>query len=194
LRSNTKQSEKVAGAFGPRQFDHHRQRNPLQSEAFDGVFFTRVDWVSVAASLFDLSSAPAFNRVIAGKDKNVLRGNDKDQNDQSEQDPCSVNRVPFRSIEHPMVVLKVLIVAQTDDSQAGCDSALAALKQHAEQQHFCVFPSRLGKQGLKNYNQTQQIGRQCLHMEDSFGKRFLPERTRSADIFSKTKISETKIG
>ncbi len=32
-------------ANGPRQFDHHRQRNPLQAEAFDDVLLTRSDRV-----------------------------------------------------------------------------------------------------------------------------------------------------
>jgi hypothetical protein len=86
-----------------------------------------------------------------------------------------------------MVALKALLLRETDDSQTSCDSAFAALKQRAEQKQLCVLPSRLGKKGLKNYNQTQQFGRQCAHMEDFSGKRLLPEPTRSAVTFSKIK-------
>src|SRR5262249_13914585 len=75
---------------------------------------------------------------------------------------------------------------QADDSQASCHSAFAASYQHTEQENFCVLPTRLGKQGLKNYNQTQQFGRQCSHTEIFSGKRVFPELTRSAVTFSKT--------
>src|SRR5262249_9217658 len=107
---------------------------------------------------------------------------------QSEQNPGGDSSVPGGPIEHPMVVLKVFLLRETDDSQASCDSAFAALKQRPKQEQFCVLPSRLGKKGLKNYNQTQQFGRQCAHMEDFSGKRLLPELTRSAVTFSKIKV------
>src|SRR6266508_669908 len=173
---------------GPRQFDYHRQRNPLQAEAFDGVFFTRSDRVSVAAQLSDLFSAPAFDRVVAGKDDGLLQHGGEDQNDQSEQDSGGVHCAPLRPIEHSMVVLKAPLMRETDDSQASCHGAFATSQQHAEQQRFCVLPSRLGKQGPKNYNQAQQIGRQCSHKEDFSWKRFLPELTRSAVTFSKSRL------
>src|SRR5262245_30956881 len=173
---------------GPRQFDHHRQRNPLQAKAFDDVVCTRSDRVSVAAQLFDLLPAPAFDRVVAGKDDGILQHGGKDQNDQSEQDSRAIQRAPLRPIEHPMVVLKVSLMRETDDSQASCHSAFATSQQHAKQQRFCVLPSRLGKQRLKNYNQAQQFGRQCSHKEDFSWKRFLPELTRSAVTFSKSRL------
>src|SRR5262245_55916775 len=84
-----------------------------------------------------------------------------------------------------MVVLKASLLRKADDSQASRDSTFAALKQRAEQEQFCVLPSRLGKKGLKHYNQAQQFGRQCVHMEEFSGKRLLPELTRSAVTFSK---------
>src|SRR5262245_28926487 len=85
-----------------------------------------------------------------------------------------------------MIVLKVFFITHADDSQASCHSAFAASQQHTEQENFCVLPTRLGKQGLKNYNQTQQFGRQCSHMEIFSGKRVFPELTQSAVTFSKT--------
>jgi hypothetical protein len=88
----------------------------------------------------------------------------------------------------PLVVPKVFLPREADDSQASCHSAFAALKQYTEQEQFCMLPSRLGKQGLKNYNPVRQFGRQWSHMEDFSGKRLFPELTRSAVIFSKIKI------
>ena len=173
-------------ASSPRQFDNHSQRHPLQAEAFDDVLLTRSDRVSVTAQLSDPFSAPAFDRIVGSQNDDLLHHQGKDQNDQSEQDSRNVQRAPLRPIKHPMVVLKMFLIAQTDDPQASCHSAFAALKQRSEQERFGVLPSRLGKQGLKNYNQAQQFGRQCSHMEDFSGKRVFPKLTRSADTFSKT--------
>ena len=55
-------------------------------------------------------------------------------------------------------------------TKAKDDGALAKREDCADEQRLCVFPNRLGKQGLKLYDQRQQFGGQCWHNEDSRGK------------------------
>jgi hypothetical protein len=49
--------------------------------------------------------------AVRGKNDDLARRQDKDHQNQSQQRPCGVERIPFRPIEDPMVVLKVLLVA-----------------------------------------------------------------------------------
>src|SRR5215471_3930175 len=169
----------------PRQFDQDRHRKPLQPKALDSLLSTRSDRVAITTQFTDLLATPSFDCVVGGKDDGFAWRKDRD--DQSEQNPGGSERAPARPIEHPMVVLKVFLPRETDDSQASCHSAFVALKQHTEQEYFGVLPSRLCKKGLKHYNQTQQFGRQRSHMEDFSGKRVFPKLTGSAVTFSKTK-------
>ncbi|MGH9766028.1 MAG: hypothetical protein ACREAB_01235, partial [Blastocatellia bacterium] len=42
-------------------------------------------------------------------------------------------------------------------------------------------------------NQVQQLGRQCLHTDDSSWWSFLPKLTRPAITFSKIKIGQSRV-
>jgi hypothetical protein len=62
-----------------------------------------------------------------------------------------------------MVILKVRVIALAHHAQASRNSALAGGKNRSRQQSLSMFPDRLGKEGLKPYDQKQQLDRQCLH-------------------------------
>jgi hypothetical protein len=76
----------------------------------------------------------------------------------------------MRTIQDPMIILEMLIVAQAHHVQAGRDGSFAYRQDGTDQQRLCVFPNRLGKQGLKLYDKRQQFGRQCGPQEDFRGK------------------------
>ena len=177
------QERQSPDAAGPRQAHQNHHREPFQAVAFNNQLVARSDWVAITTYAFDLPTAPALDRVISANDDGARRERD----DQAEQNLGGEQGIPLSAIEDPMVVLKMLLITQADYAQTGRDRAFASLKQSPKQERFSVFPSRLGKLRLENYNQIQQLGRQCRHTEDLSWRRFLPQLTRPALIFSKSK-------
>src|SRR5262245_7987767 len=107
---------------------------------------------------------------------------------QAQQDLASRQSRPSRSIQDSMIVLKMDLLALAHHAQAGCDRAFAGGKKRPDQQHFDVFPNRLGEQWREFYNQAQQLGRQYRHPEDISWRKVLPKLMRPAVTFSKIKI------
>src|SRR5215475_4695648 len=169
----------------PGQAHQDRHREPLQAVAVDGSFAGRSDRIAPIADGFDLSAASAFNRIVSGDDHYATGRQQRD--DQSQQNLARPQGVPFRPIENPMIVLKMLLFDQPNRTQARSHSSFTARQQHTHQQNFGVFPNWLGKERLENYNQVQQFGRQCSHMEDLSWRKFLPKLTLPAVTFSKNK-------
>jgi hypothetical protein len=154
------------------------------------MILARSDWVPVTSQLLDLLATPALDRVVR-RQHDLARRRHQNQ-EQTKQNFHGQQRVPFRPIENPVVVLKVFFLAQPDDPQAGRDCSFPASQQGSQQKDLRALPRRVGKGGRKNYNQFQQVGRQCLHMEESSWWSFLPEFTRPAVAFSKIKMDKVE--
>src|SRR5215813_11544472 len=191
LLGATQHSQKRQGpdSLRPRQARQNHQREPLQAETFDDVLATGSDRVAVTPPTLDLPGAPPLKRIVAADDDRALSG--QRQDNQSEENLAGLQRVPFGAIEHPMVVLKMPLIAQADHTQTCGDRAFATSQQRPKQQHLGVFPSGFGKQWLKDYNQAQQFGRQCSHPEDLSWRKFLPKFTLPAVTFSKSKNGQS---
>src|SRR5262249_52298661 len=183
------QERQSPDAAGPRQANQNHHREPFQTVAFNDQPVARSDRIAITTYTFDLPAAPALDRVISANDD----GARPERDDQAEQNFGRGQGIPPSAIEDPMVVLKMLLIAQADHAQTGRDRAVASLKQSPKQERFSMFPSRLGKKRLENYNQIQQLGRQCWHMEDLSWRRFLPQLTRPALIFSKSKNGKSGV-
>jgi hypothetical protein len=82
--------------------------------------------------------------------------------------------------------MDLLILAH--DAQASRDRAFTGRQDRSSQQDFSALPNGLGEQGREFYNQGQQLGRQCEHMEDLSWRKVLLKLMRPAVTFSKIKI------
>lgn len=117
----------------------------------------RTHRITIDAFGFDLGSAPPLNRVIEAENQVARRSESRHQ--QAQQQATRCQRRPLRPIQHPMIILKVRVIAFARDAQASRDGTLANGKTCADQQRLCVFPNGLGKQRLKLYDEGQQFGR-----------------------------------
>jgi hypothetical protein len=62
-----------------------------------------------------------------------------------------------------MVILEVLIIAQTADPQGSRDGAFARRENGTGNEHLHVLEHRLGKQWGEAYNEARQFERQWQH-------------------------------
>src|SRR5262249_10351199 len=137
-----------------------------------------------------LFAAPALNRVIPAKDDRAFHWQQGQK--QTKQNLHCLKRIPPGPIENPMVVLEVSLIAETHHSQTTRYGTFSARQQGSKQEHFCVLPSRVGERRLETYNQVQQIGRECLHTEDSLCLVFFRSLRGLPYLFQRSKLDKVE--
>jgi hypothetical protein len=146
-------------------------------------------WIAGEAFGLDFLAAPSLDRVIQATDQLPCWGKARDQ--QTQQDVTRGQERPLRTIQDPVIVDETLLLTQPHDPQARSHRAFASGENGSDHQDFGVLPHWLREQRCKLYNQGQQHGRHCQHMETSRGKSGL-QLTLSAVAFSKIKNGQSR--
>jgi len=144
------------------------QAQPAQPTRLHKMRMARTHRVAVDALGFDLRPAPAFHRWIQCTDDRPLghEGLHQELQQRAAQRPAR----PNRAAEHPMVSLKLSLLAQAHDAQHGRHRAPAGGQDRAQQQHLRVLPDAIGKVRRKRLNQAIiRLGRD-RHRQSSWSR------------------------
>src|SRR6185436_386795 len=96
----------------------------------------------------NLFAAPALDMVIqATNDRGV--GRQEGPHEQAQQDTTERVAGPFGSIEHPMIVLELGVLAQAQHAQGCRDRAFAGCENGTDEQDFGPLPDPFAKDQLK---------------------------------------------
>src|ERR1700688_3713451 len=113
------------------------------------------------------ASATTFNRLVdAHHDGGCCRY--KEIHEQQQHDPTHCSARPFGTIEHPMIVLKLLLVRVPHDAQDGCHCSFSWGQDGSDQEHFGPFPHAFAEDTFKRAQHLYNLCRQIKHLSSLF--------------------------
>ena len=105
-------------------------------------------------------------RLVDAQHERAIWGKGRHQH--SQQEATGAQTGPDRPAEHPVVVLEVLGLAQSDRAQGGADHAPAGCEQCPDHQDGHGAPHAALEQGRKRRQQCDPVVREAQHPTTAF--------------------------
>jgi hypothetical protein len=119
---------------------HHR--HPAQPARFDKEFFARTHRITIDAFGRDLGSTTALNRLVDAHHNGGVIGH-KDLYQYVQEQAGEQSRRPLRSVEHPVVILKLSLLLQAYHAQNRCHCPFSRSQDCSDHEPLDPLPDLL---------------------------------------------------
>jgi hypothetical protein len=116
----------------------------------------RMHGVAITAHRPNLFTPTTFYRII-GPQKDRMTGRRQGRHQQTQQNPTTLERAPFRSIQHPVNIREMGVVRATHHAQDRTDRAFPRGQDRADQQNLGMRPHTFRKQWREDRDQAYYI-------------------------------------
>ncbi len=147
----------------PRDRSQQQQRNPAQPSGFHKKLLARPHRITIDASGGNLSASSTLYRFINAQNHWLVSWN-KQAHQQHQQQATEFSTRPFGTIEHAMIVLKLLLVGASHHAQDGSNRSLSRSQDRSYQEHFGPFPHAFTQDRFKMAQHRYNPFRQSQHL------------------------------